>query len=350
MSNGRHLTFWLLVFLVGVGLLWLLNDVLLPFVAGFALAYLQVPVVDWLERRGINRTAATLSIVVLIMVAIIAALLIALPLLAQQLSLLIASMPAQIARLRQIATDWLTWLQLDESTVSMSNVVSQASTWLSTLAASLWSGGKALASFASILIIMPVVTFYLIVDWHQMIAVIDGWIPVRHRDSVRGIARDVDVAIAGFVRGQLLVCVGLGIYYAVALSLVGLKFAILIGLISGLITFVPYIGSLTGLIVGTAIAVAQFWPDWKWIGAVVAVFLVGQFIEGNIIAPKLVGDRVGLHPVWLIFAMFAFGYLFGFVGLLLAVPIAAAVAVLFRFGLKRYLASSLYTGERSPAP
>lgn len=350
MSNGRHLTFWLLVFLVGVGLLWLLNDVLLPFVAGFALAYLQVPVVDWLERRGINRTAATLSIVVLIMVAIIAALLIALPLLAQQLSLLIASMPAQIARLRQIATDWLTWLQLDESTVSMSNVVSQASAWLSTLAASLWSGGKALASFASILIIMPVVTFYLIVDWHQMIAVIDGWIPVRHRDSVRGIARDVDVAIAGFVRGQLLVCVGLGIYYAVALSLVGLKFAILIGLISGLITFVPYIGSLTGLIVGTAIAVAQFWPDWKWIGAVVAVFLVGQFIEGNIIAPKLVGDRVGLHPVWLIFAMFAFGYLFGFVGLLLAVPIAAAVAVLFRFGLKRYLASSLYTGERSPAP
>jgi predicted PurR-regulated permease PerM len=350
MSNGRHLTFWLLVFLVGVGLLWLLNDVLLPFVAGFALAYLQVPVVDWLERRGINRTAATLSIVVLIMVAIIAALLIALPLLAQQLSLLIASMPAQIARLRQIATDWLTWLQLDESTVSMSNVVSQASAWLSTLAASLWSGGKALASFASILIIMPVVTFYLIVDWHQMIAVIDGWIPVRHRDSVRGIARDVDVAIAGFVRGQLLVCVGLGIYYAVALSLVGLKFAILIGLISGLITFVPYIGSLTGLIVGTAIAVAQFWPDWKWIGAVVAVFLVGQFIEGNIIAPKLVGDRVGLHPVWIIFAMFAFGYLFGFVGLLLAVPIAAAVAVLFRFGLKRYLASSLYTGERSPAP
>ena len=128
--------------------------------------------------------------------------------------------------------------------------------------------------------------------------------------------------------------------------LVGLKFGLLIGLTAGLMTFVPYIGSLTGLLIGASVAIAQFWPDWKWIVAVVAIFLVGQFVEGNIVAPKFVGERVGLHPVWIIFAMFAFGYLFGFVGLLVAVPLAAAIAVLFRFALRQYLASPLYTGEK----
>jgi predicted PurR-regulated permease PerM len=142
------------------------------------------------------------------------------------------------------------------------------------------------------------------------------------------------------------ICLCLGLYYAIALSLVGLKFGLLIGLVAGLMTFVPYIGSLTGLLIGGSVAIGQFWPEWVWIVAVVAIFLVGQFVEGNIIAPKVVGERVGLHPVWVIFAMFAFGYLFGFVGLLVAVPLAAAIAVLFRFGLRQYLSSPLYTGEK----
>lgn len=344
MSYGRHITFWVLAFLVLAGLLWLLNQVLLPFVAGLALAYLQAPLADRLERLGMNRTVAALLIVLVVMLVLIAALLLVLPLFVQQLSLLIASLPDHVTRVRSVLTDWLNWLQAGESTMTLSELVKQAAEWLTAFAASLWAGGKALASFASILIIMPVVTFYLIVDWHAMIDIVDGWVPIRHRDDVRQIARDIDNAISGFVRGQLLVCFFLGLYYAIALSLVGLHFAVLIGVVAGLITFVPYIGSLTGLIVGTSVAVAQFWPDWKWIVTVIAIFLVGQFVEGNIIAPKLVGERVGLHPVWIIFAMFAFGYLFGFVGLLLAVPIAAAIAVLFRFGLKRYLASPLYTG------
>jgi len=138
----------------------------------------------------------------------------------------------------------------------------------------------------------------------------------------------------------------LGCYYAIALTVVGLHFAVLIGLVAGLLTFVPYIGSMTGLLIATSVALAQFWPDWKRIVAVVAIFLVGQFVEGNILSPKFVGERVGLHPVWMIFAMFAFGYLFGFVGLLLAVPLAAAVAVLFHFGMRQYLASPFYTGEK----
>jgi predicted PurR-regulated permease PerM len=173
-------------------------------------------------------------------------------------------------------------------------------------------------------------------------------VPVRQRDTVRQLAREIDAAIGGFLRGQFGVCLILGSYYALALMLVGLDFALLIGLIAGLITFVPYIGSMTGLMIAASVAIAQFWPDWKRIVVVVVIFLVGQFVEGNIVSPKLVGERVGLHPLWMIFAMFAFGYLFGFVGLLLAVPLAAAIAVLFRFGMRQYLASPLYTGEKPP--
>ncbi|MEA2984915.1 MAG: hypothetical protein QOD94_1169, partial [Alphaproteobacteria bacterium] len=161
-----------------------------------------------------------------------------------------------------------------------------------------------------------------------------------------GLAREIDTAIAGFVRGQSAVCLILGSFYAVSLSLVGLNFGLLIGLISGLISFIPYVGSMTGLVLSLAVATAQFWPEWTWIVVVLGIFMVGQFIEGNVLAPKLVGESVGLHPVWLIFAIFAFGYLFGFVGLLLAVPLAAAVAVLLRFALRQYLASPFYSGGR----
>jgi predicted PurR-regulated permease PerM len=179
-----------------------------------------------------------------------------------------------------------------------------------------------------------------------MLEVVDSWIPVRQRETVCRLVREIDTAIGGFLRGQLGVCLILGSYYAIALSLAGLEFALLIGIVAGIITFVPYIGSMTGLLIAASVALAQFWPDWKRIVVVIAIFLAGQFIEGNIISPKLVGERVGLHPLWMIFAMFAFGYLFGFVGLLLAVPLAAAIAVLLRFALRQYLASPFYKGEK----
>ena len=178
-----------------------------------------------------------------------------------------------------------------------------------------------------------------------MIRAVDKWIPPQHRDTVRELARQVDVAISGFVRGQTGVCLILGSFYAVALTLIGVNFGLLIGLISGLITFIPYVGSTTGLVLALGVAVAQFWPNYGPILMVLAVFLVGQFIEGYVLAPKLVGEGVGLHPVWIIFALLAFGYLFGFVGLLVAVPLAATLGVLSRFALRRYLQSSFYTGK-----
>ena len=161
---------------------------------------------------------------------------------------------------------------------------------------------------------------------------------------MHGLAREIDATISAYVRGQTGVCLILGSYYAVGLTLAGVNFGLLIGLVSGLISFIPYVGSMTGLVLSLGVAVAQFFPDWTPILIVLGIFLFGQFLEGNVLSPKLVGQSVGLHPVWLMFALLAFGYLFGFVGLLVAVPLAAATGVLVRFALRRYLASPLYTG------
>lgn len=177
-----------------------------------------------------------------------------------------------------------------------------------------------------------------------MVAKVDQWIPRDYVADVRQIAKEIDQAIAGFIRGQGSLCLILGIYYAVGLSLVGLNFGLLIGLFAGMISFIPYVGSMVGLVLAIGVALVQFWPDYPWIGLVLVVFFSGQFLEGNILQPKLVGSSVGLHPVWLMFALFAFGALFGFVGLLVAVPAAAAVGVLVRFALSRYLQSDLYFG------
>jgi predicted PurR-regulated permease PerM len=350
MGYGRHLAFWVVTFVVLAAALWLLHDILLPFVAGIALAYVLAPVADRGERLGINRTVAALLIVGVFVVSLISLILLLVPLLLQQGSALISHIPGYVKRVRELVVDlnlpWLNWLGATDSGTTLSDLVGQLATWLLSFSYSLWTGGKALVSFASVLIVMPVVTFYLIRDWHRMVDRVDSWIPVRQRDTVRQLACEIDAAIGGFLRGQFGVCLFLGCYYAVGLMLAGLEFGLLIGLIAGVITFVPYIGSMTGLMIAASVAIAQFWPDWKRITLVIAIFLVGQFIEGNIVSPKFVGERVGLHPVWLIFAMFAFGYLFGFVGLLIAVPLGAAIAVLLRFGLRQYFASPIYTGDK----
>jgi predicted PurR-regulated permease PerM len=352
MIHRRHLTFWIVTFVVFVFLLWLLSDILLPFVVGLALAYLQTPLADRLERRGMNRTVAALLIVGLVVLTFILLALLLVPILAQQAATLVAGVPTYVARLQALLSDsgppWLRqFIDGGDAGKTMTELLAQGAGYIAAVMRSLWSGGKALASFISVLVIMPVVTFYLISDWHEMVATLDGWVPPQYRETVHRLVREIDAAISGFLRGQAGVCLIVGIYYAAALSLVGLNFGLLIGLTAGLLTFMPYIGSMAGLLIGASVAVGQFWPQWPSIAIVIAIFLVGQFVEGNVLGPKLVGDRVGLHPVWLIFAMFSFGYLLGFVGLLIAVPLAAAIAVLFRFGLSRYFASPFYQGEES---
>jgi predicted PurR-regulated permease PerM len=170
---------------------------------------------------------------------------------------------------------------------------------------------------------------------------------VHQRETVRGLATEMDAAIAGFVRGQAVICLILGLFYALGLTFAGLHFGFLIGLLTGVMSFIPVVGAITGFLVASGVALAQFWPDWVSIAMVVGVFVIGQGLEGYILSPKLVGAKVGLHPVWLMFSLFAFGYLFGFVGVLVAIPLAAAIGVLTRFAIRQYQASQLYTGGGS---
>ena len=355
MHLTRPMWFWVLAVVAIVVALWLLHGVLLPFVAGMAIAYLLDPLANRLERIGINRLIATLLIVAMFVLGALVLVILVVPILGGQLTAFIDKLPDYVAKLQGVMTDpnrpWLRKVLGEgfESTQSVGELVRQGMGWFAAFLRSLWAGGQALVSIFSLMVVTPVVAFYLIYDWERMIAALDGWVPRPYVATVRALAREIDEAIAGFVRGQSAVCLILGSFYAVALTVAGLNFGVLIGLLSGLITFVPFVGSLTGLVLGTGVAIAQFWPDYAPILTVVGIFLVGQFMEGYVLAPKLVGESVGLHPVWLMFALFAFGYLFGFVGLLLAVPLAAAVGVLTRFALRQYLASPLYAGATGDA-
>jgi predicted PurR-regulated permease PerM len=352
MPSERQVVFWLAALAIFVLLLWLLSDILLPFVAGAAIAYLLTPVTDRLERLGVHRLAAALLIITLVVMAIVLLILLVAPILGGQLSSFIDNIPGYVTRLQSLLSDpSRPWIQKVlgagfSADKSIGDLVTQGVGWLTAFLKSLWSGGRALVSLFSLVVVTPVVAFYLIYDWHSMIRTANSWVPLRQRETVRQLAREVDAAIAGFVRGQTAVCLILGSFYAVALTLSGLNFGLLIGLISGVITFIPYVGSMTGLMLALGVAVAQFWPEYSSILVVLGIFLVGQFLEGNLLAPKLVGESVGLHPVWLMFALLAFGYLFGFVGLLVAVPLAATIGVLLRFALQRYRESSLFTGEK----
>jgi predicted PurR-regulated permease PerM len=352
MPSERQVVFWLAALAIFVLLLWLLSEILLPFVAGAAIAYLLTPVTDRLERLGVHRLAAALLIITLVVMAIVLLILLVAPILGGQLSSFIDNIPGYVTRLQSLLSDpSRPWIQKVlgagfSADKSIGDLVTQGVGWLTTFLKSLWSGGRALVSLFSLVVVTPVVAFYLIHDWHSMISTADSWVPLPQRETVRQLAREVDAAIAGFVRGQTAVCLILGSFYAVALTLSGLNFGLLIGLISGVITFIPYVGSMTGLMLALGVAVAQFWPEYSSILVVLGIFLVGQFLEGNLLAPKLVGESVGLHPVWLMFALLAFGYLFGFVGLLVAVPLAATIGVLLRFALQRYRESSLFTGGK----
>jgi predicted PurR-regulated permease PerM len=353
MALDRQVTFWVAALAVFVALLWLLSEILLPFVAGMALAYLLDPMARRAERLGINRAMSALIVIALFIVALVVAAMLIGPVLSHQFASFIDRLPGYLARLQELIADpgrpWLAKLvggPLPDGGKAFGDIVSQGSGWVATFLKSLWSGGRAVFSVLSLLVITPVVAFYLLCDWDRLLATVDRWIPLPHRDTVRGLAREIDGAIAGFVRGQALICLILAAFYAIALTLVGLNFGFLIGLMTGFFGFIPYVGALTGFLVAGVVAVAQFWPSSTPILLVIGVFLVGQVLEGYVLSPKLVGAKVGLHPVWLIFSLIAFGYLFGFVGLLVAIPIAAAIGVLARFALGKYMASSFYTGQR----
>ena len=350
MTLQRQVLFWFAALAVFIGLVWLLHGILLPFVAGLALAYLVDPIADRIESLGVNRAVATFAMILGLAILLVVLAILIVPVIATQAAALIENLPAYTARIQALVNDygkpWLDKLSANgTSNVNVADLVKNASGPALVFLTSLWSGGQALISIVSILVITPVVAFYMLIDWKRIVAVIDDLLPREHAPTIRALLGEIDRAIAGFMRGQTSICLILAVFYMAGFSLAGLNFALLIGLSAGILTFIPYVGSFVAIAIGTGMALLQFWPDWMHIGFVLGVGVVGQIIESYVLSPYLVGASVGLHPVWLMFALFAFGYLFGFTGLIVAIPLSAAVAVLVRFAFRQYRESRMYLGE-----
>jgi predicted PurR-regulated permease PerM len=338
----RPLIFWIVTFVLIAVMVVLLRQVLLPFVAAMALAHLLDPLANRLERVGMNRAAATLLILGLFILGIITLLMVGIPIIGEEIAILIENLPAYSKRVQALVLDpshpWLRKIVgtgLSEAQQSGGELTSMGAGWLADILHSLWSDGRALISIFSLLVVTPIVTAYLIYDWNRIVVALDNAVPSPQRNTVRALAREIDDKIAGYLRGQGVICLLLGAYYIIALRSIGLNHALLIGGVSGLIGFVPYLGSLTGLLLSVSVAIVQFGPTWTPVLVVVGIFFVGQSLADYVLAPHLIGSKVHLNPVWLIFALFAFGYLYGFVGLLIAVPAAASIGVLVRFALRQ---------------
>src|SRR5271155_4967596 len=356
MNLTRPIMFWIATCAAVIAAVVLLREILLPFVAGLVLAYLFNPLANRLDRLGLNRLLAALLIIGAFVVGFVALVLLAAPIVARELAYLLDNVPLYFGQLKTLTSDpgrpWLRKIVgegLASAEQSIGELASLGADWFGSLVRSVWTGGQELISVFSLAIVTPVVAGYLIYDWNRMLAAVDNWTPPPRRPTVRALAREIDDTIGGFVRGQGTLCLILCVYYALALTLAGLNHSLLIGVAAGLISFIPFLGSLTGLAVATCVAIAQFWPNWWSIAVVPIIFVVGQTIADYVLSPYLVGRRVNLHPVWMIFALFAFGYVFGFVGLLLAVPLAAACRVLLRFALDQYYASPLYSDRPGAA-
>ena len=349
----QQMKYWGIAAAVFLVVLWGLGNVILPFLVGGAVAYFMDPVADRLERAGLSRTAATALISIIAVVVFILAALLVIPTLVRQLAQLINTAPTILGQLQTFLEARFPTIMDNESVLreTLGSVGEMIKSRGGQLVTTVLSSAMGVVNFVVFIVVVPVVAFYMLLDWDKMIARIDGWLPRDHAPTIRRIASDIDRVLAGFVRGQVLVCMILGVYYSVALALAGLNFGLVVGAIAGFLTFIPYVGALVGGGLAIGLALFQFWGDWWMIVAVWAIFQSGQFVEGNILTPKLVGSSVGLHPVWLLFALSAFGTLFGFAGMLVAVPVAAALGVIARFLISQYTESKLYNGlDSAPEP
>ena len=358
---GQQAKYWGIAAAMFLIILWFLGDVILPFVLGGAIAYCLDPLADRLERAGCTRTLAVAIITFIAVLIFVLLILLVIPTLIQQTAALIDTAPELFGRLQSWLTDRFPQI-LDEDSTIHQQLLAIGDTIQSKggeLVNGLVSSALGLINILVLLVVVPVVAFYMLLDWDNMTAKIDSMLPRDHVATIRSIARDIDATLASFIRGQGTVCLILGTYYAVGLMLAGLNFGLIVGFIAGLITFIPYVGALVGGMLAVGLALFQFWgsvevtdgetvtyaTNWVRIGIVAGIFGFGQFLEGNILTPKLVGGSIGLHPVWLLFALSVFGSLFGFVGMLVAVPVAAMLGVVARYGLVRYKQSLLYRGQ-----
>ncbi len=350
MTAERQIRFWLFGLLVFLILLFFLSSVLLPFVAGMAIAYLLDPVCDKLEKMGASRTLATSIVTLVFIVTVLLVILLLVPLIVGQAARLLENLPDYLGFARTKVAMLLSMIEMrvdDEMLEKLRSAVLGSAddviSWLTKALVGVLSGGVAVVNLLSLLVITPVVTFYLLRDWDRIVERVDGWLPRDHAEQIRDLVKEVDTTLSGFLRGQGTVCLVLGVFYAIGLSIAGLDFGLIVGMTAGILSIVPYVGSIVGLALSVGLALGQF-DSLTPVAAVAAIFFAGQILEGYVLTPNLVGDKVGLHPVWLIFGLLAGGTLFGFVGILLAVPVAAVIGVGVRFGLGQYLASHYYKG------
>jgi len=333
---------------------WLLRPILLPFVVGSALAYILNPLVNLIQRLPvIGRGWSTFIAMLIVIALIVGVFFLVTPLIVTQIVGLARDVPGYVgdlqALIRRLAPQFTEWLGPERAAqleASLTQFIGTGVEFIGNLTAQILQSGLTVLNTLGFLLITPVVTFYLLLDWEGMIKGVDDLLPREHRREIRQVLDQIDRSMAGVVRGQGSVILVLCVYYSMALSLTGLNFGLVIGLITGLFSFIPFAGFLTGFILSMGIALVQFSPNWWFVLIVFAVYMVGQFLEGNVLYPRLVGQSININPVWLMFALFAFSFLFGFVGLLLAVPRAAITATLTRYAIKRYKESALYHGER----
>lgn len=347
--------FWLAVLLIAGFLVYELGSVLTPFVAGMVAAYLLNPLVGLLERKGVSRTIATALVTFGFCIIVAVVLVLVAPVLFGQLANFARRLPQYVETLRlrimpllELARDALPADTLEKMQSAAMDYVAPAARWLGQVLLAILGGGVVLANLLSLLLITPIVTFYLLDDWNHIVAKVDSWLPRDHAETIRVQVREVDRTLAGFLRGQSIVCLTLACFYGIGLSIVGLDFGLALGMATGLISFIPYFGMGLGLVIALALALVQF-ATLKGVVMVASVFVAGQILEGYVLTPRLVGGRVRLTPAWIIFALLAGGALFGFVGIMLAVPLAAIIGVGVRFMLQRYLESPYYLGHgKSP--
>ncbi|MBI3453770.1 MAG: AI-2E family transporter [Rhodospirillales bacterium] len=350
MTQTTRIVLWAAVVGILIAVLWLLRPVLLPFVVGTAIAYLLSPVVERLERWGWGRTLSAALAICAFFVIVGIGIVLLVPVLRTQIPGLVDRLVAAAQALYEQARPWIEMLAERAGSGDVkqiggaSDLAGKLLLWLGSVLAGFWSGGLALFNLLALIFITPIVAFYLVRDWTRIVDAVDSWLPRDQAATIREQLRLIDERISGFLYGQALVCVMVGVFYAIGLSIIGLHYGLIVGLLAGVLSFIPYVGFLVGAAIGLAIAWFQF-GAWTMMAAVLAVFFVGNFIESNFVAQRLVGERVGLHPVWVILAVLAGGAVFGFVGVLLAVPIAAVIGVLLRFALQRYLRSPLYLGH-----
>jgi len=343
---GQQMKYWGIAAAVFLVLMWSLGNVILPFVLGGGVAYCLDPIADRLERLGLSRALATTVITLLAILFFVVMALTVVPTLVEQAISLVNVAPTLVSDLWSFLTERFPSLMDENSVVrqSLEKLGAMIQTKGGALVNGLVSSALSLLNILYLVFIVPVVAFYLLLDWDRIVARIDELLPRDHAPAIRELGHRIDRTLASFIRGQGTVMLILGVYYAVALMLVGLQSGIVVGAIAGLISFIPYVGAIVGGALALGLAFFQFWGDWWMIALVAAVFFSGQMLEGNFLTPKLVGGSVGLHPVWLLFALSVFGSLFGFVGMLVAVPVAAAIGVLARFGTDQYKSGRLYRG------